>query len=108
MSDPAPDTRPRLRKPVAWLLGRDLIASLQGTLLYAAFGSKLDPREWMNAEIIPIEDAGQTGECWFDYIADSGDGMKATYSIAYLCMSNLYVKELLEEMPSKEKKIYCR
>ncbi len=28
---------------------------------------------------------------WFDYLADSGDGQKPTYSIAYLCMSDLWI-----------------
>ncbi|HEX8889805.1 MAG TPA: Yip1 family protein [Pyrinomonadaceae bacterium] len=32
-------------------------------------------------------------EFWFDYIADSGDGQKAVYSIAYLCMSDLALKK---------------
>lgn len=31
-------------------------------------------------------------EFWFDYLADSGDGQKAVYSIAYLCMSDLALK----------------
>lgn len=92
--------RPRLKKPVAWLLGRDLIASLQGTLLYTAFGSKLDPRQWMRAERNLFTIGNQQKEFWFDYIADTGDGMKATYSIAYLSLSNLYVKESVTEMPS--------
>jgi hypothetical protein len=90
----------RLKKPVAWLLGRDLIASLQGTLLYTAFGSKLDPRQWMRAEPIRFKATKEEKEFWFDYIADSGDGMKATYSIAYLSLSNLYINELIKEMPS--------
>lgn len=93
------------KKPVAWLLGRDLIASLQGTLLYTAFGSKLDPREWMTArELTPKElsfdEVAEQKEFWFDYIADSGDGTKATYGIAYLSLSNLFVDKLLTEMPS--------
>jgi len=88
------------KKPVAWLLGRDLIASLQGTLLYTAFGSKLDPREWMTAREYSFDDEDGEKEFWFDYIADSGDGTKATYSIAYLSLSNLFVEKLLAEMPS--------
>src|SRR5205085_2982984 len=31
------------------------------------------------------------GEFWFDYFADSGDGMTAGYSIAYLCLSDLVI-----------------
>ncbi|HEY8461636.1 MAG TPA: hypothetical protein VIM99_14700 [Blastocatellia bacterium] len=32
----------------------------------------------------------EKGGFWFDYISDTGDGMLATYSIAYLCLSDLY------------------
>lgn len=105
----------RPKPPVAWLLGRDLIASLQGTLLYTAFGSKLDPRLWMKAKVVsftddpPLADVetvrlkqdhsfeSTADEFWFDYIADTGDGTKATYSVAYLALSNLYVKSSFEK-----------
>src|SRR6266576_4461254 len=103
------------RKPVAWLGGRDLLANLKYFLLFAAFKGKLDPRDWMNAEVfpgpLPNEDDKQyerekkyaedfrgsfaglneKEEFWFDYFADSGDGMTAGYAIAYLCMSDLTV-----------------
>jgi len=119
--------------PVAWLLGRQLMASLKWILLYTAFGTKLDARDWMDAKTFPADDqqvadlawermyqregleANQPspadnvevgerfwqdkGEFWFDYISDTGDGMQATYSIAYLCLSKLWVKELWPEMP---------
>ena len=38
--------------PVSWLFGRELIASLKGTLLYTAFKGKLDSRDWMKPSII--------------------------------------------------------
>lgn len=95
-------------KPVAWLGGRDLLANLKYFLLFAAFKGKLDPRDWMMAETFPPkgEDerdrnyfdkfikANSEGEdeFWFDYFADSGDGMTAGYAIAYLCMSDLHAK----------------
>src|SRR5688572_19511504 len=92
-------------RPVAWLLGRQFIGSLKGLLLYTAYGKKLDPRDWMQAGVISFspEDAeGRRaaddfwraegrGGFWFDYISDTGDGMRATYSLAYLCLSDLYV-----------------
>src|SRR5688572_21416056 len=121
--------------PVAWLLGRQLMASLKWILLYTAFGTKLDARDWMDAKVFPAEDQQQAdhawktmyqregadatqphgatgdgagekfwqnkGEFWFDYISDTGDGMRATYSIAYLCLSNLWVKELWEHRPDE-------
>lgn len=77
-------------KPVAWLFGRQLIASLKEIALYAAFKGKLDPRDWMNSEILAFETYPETPEeFWLDYISDSGDGQKAVYSLAYLCLSSL-------------------
>lgn len=145
-------------KPVRWLFGRQFMGSLKGLLLYTAYGSKLDPRDWMRANVFPplAEDAerywrnearkssvasvraqagysqvvrsatvaaatttpqsaqgappsavapdivsapqterdsdgGQPKEFWFDYLSDTGDGMRAGYSIAYLCLSDLLV-----------------
>jgi len=102
----------RFEKPVAWLFGRQLLRSLRGILLYSAFGGKLDPRDWMTATPASLdpEDAGdlvpglnraelsarieEEGGFWFDYLSDTGDGMRATYSIAYLCLSDLAVPSL--------------
>ncbi|OLE53238.1 MAG: hypothetical protein AUG51_14190 [Acidobacteria bacterium 13_1_20CM_3_53_8] len=112
---PKPDPKD-FEPPVAWLFGRQLIANLKWILLYTAFKGKLDARDWMKANIIPHarssneieefwrgshEDSRAEGnglheseeEFWFDYIADSGDGQRAVYSIAYLCMSDLAVKK---------------
>lgn len=106
-----PEKRKYLR-PVAWLGGRDLLANLKYFLLFAAFKGKLDPRDWMNAEIFPREPTTndwekeylhqfnnsfanlkeEKQEFWFDYFADCGDGMTAGYAIAYLCMSDLHVR----------------
>src|SRR4051812_46831614 len=33
--------------PVRWLLGRDLLAQASSILLYSAFGTELDHRDWM-------------------------------------------------------------
>lgn len=126
-----------LEEPVGWLLGPQLIASLKWILLYSAFGSKLDPRDWMQAQPFPAgskseaenswrervqsqtgnqmrEQSGdgkslsaeqkkdfweERGEFWFDYIADTGDGQKATYSIAYLCLNTLWAKKLWRAKP---------
>jgi hypothetical protein len=99
----------KLEGPVAWLLGSQLIRSVKGILLYSAYGKKLDPRDWMTAKPAsfdpedPRELAGgvdraqlaarleRQGGFWFDYISDTGDGEFATYSIAYLCQSDLAV-----------------
>ncbi len=110
---PDPDD---FEKPVAWLFGRELIANLKWVLLYTAFKGKLDARDWMNAAVIPASDslakvdefwrlwndgwtaeedgkADSEKEFWFDYISDTGDGQKAVYSIAYLCLSDFAVSK---------------
>src|SRR6185369_10997882 len=100
----------KYKKPVAWLGGRDLLANLKKFLLFASFKGKLDPRDWMHAEVFPFKPTNdrdkayinefhnsfsgllQKGEFWFDYFADAGDGMTAGYAIAYLCMSDLIAR----------------
>src|ERR671913_62039 len=62
-------------KPVAWLLGRQLLNSFKGALLYSALGSKLDARDWMAAEVLDFAGDGGEGEFWFDYLSDTGDGV---------------------------------
>jgi len=88
---PQPDD---FERPVAWLFGRQFIATLKYVLLYMAFKGKLDSRDWMKAEVADIEQLLQIKteslkEFWWDYISDSGDGQKAVYSISCLCMSDL-------------------
>ncbi len=105
-----PKTESGFERPVAWLLGRQLIANLKYIAMYAAFKGKLDARDWMSTRVysftgragtrepaeIDIEPINHTShaaedEFWFDYLADSGDGQMAVYSIAYVCMSNLWI-----------------
>jgi len=78
-------------KPVAWLLGKQLLGGIKGMLLYTAYGAKLDPRDWMTAKPEPFDAEGKD-EFWFDYLSDAGDGSKAMYSIAYLALSPLWTK----------------
>lgn len=85
--------RSKPKPPVAWLFGRGLISSLKGTLLYTAFGNKLDPRDWMHPKVISFAENFEGDDFWFDYISDTGDGQKATYSIAYLTQSYLWVDD---------------
>lgn len=87
------DPRPRIfEKPVAWLLGQQLLGGIKGMLLYAAYGAKLDPRDWMapKERDFATPQAEAKGEFWFDYMADVGDGTKAMYGTAYLALSNLW------------------
>lgn len=103
----------KLEGPVAWLLGAQLLRSIKGILLYSAYGKKLDPRDWMTAKLASFDPQDppeqlndgldpatlaarleRNGGFWFDYISDTGDGEFATYSIAYLCQSDLAVPTL--------------
>ncbi|HZB44154.1 MAG TPA: hypothetical protein VE360_02865, partial [Pyrinomonadaceae bacterium] len=92
-SDIPPVEKRTYEKPVAWLLGRQLLNSFKGALLYSALGSKLDARDWMAAEVLDFAGDGGEGEFWFDYLSDTGDGVTAVYSLAYLSMSDLWVKK---------------
>jgi hypothetical protein len=92
------------KEPVAWLFGRELLSQLKWILLYTVAGSRFDPRQWMQANVYDYlkgkrEDEVIGDEFWFDYLSDTGDGMKATYSIAYLCLSDLYVEDLSTDQP---------
>jgi hypothetical protein len=90
----APPNEPReFSTPVAWLFGRALIASLKSIALYTAYGDKLDHKDWMTPNQLRLADETlEDGAFWFDYLADSGDGQMATYSIAYLCLSELWAQ----------------
>lgn len=89
------------KKPVSWLGGRDLLTSLKSIISSTLNGEKQDSRDWMFAETIPItrSDSKKQESYWFDYIADTGDGMSAVYNVAYLCMSDLWLKS---EVPGKD------
>ena len=96
---PKPNRLKAFKGPVRWLLGPQLIASLKRTALYVAYKGKLDPRDWMRASLIRLDqlerfntsEQSSADEYWFDYLADAGDGQLAMYSIAYLCLDDLWV-----------------
>ncbi len=81
------------KPPVGWLAGRELLAALKRISSYVFMGDKQDPKDWMYARPItpPNKNKGSKESYWFDYIADTGDGMKAVYTIAYLSMSDLWI-----------------
>ena len=79
--------------PVAWLLGQQLLAGMKWIALYSSYGEKLDARDWMRAEPVKRFKSVKGDEFWFDYIADSGDGQKAVYNIAYLCQGDLWLPQ---------------
>ncbi|SDY77830.1 hypothetical protein [Nitrosomonas sp. Nm58] len=84
------------KRPVSWLMGRELLAGLKYITAYIFMGDKQDPRDWMYAKTItpPRCNNGDQESYWFDYIADTGDGMRAVYNIAYLCMSDVWIKNI--------------
>ena len=87
------------RKPVSWLdplgLARTGVMAVEAAL-FGAFADRreviaaLSPDAATRAE--PALDYSERDEVWFDYIADTGDGWNATYSIACLsCADTLTV-----------------
>jgi hypothetical protein len=100
-----PPAKPaRFEQPVTWLLGSDLLRHIGWIVLNSFFGRRLGGLDWMHAEplitekdrfeqAIAAETAPGKDEFWFDYIADSGDSQEATYSVAYLCLSDLWVDD---------------
>ncbi len=80
-----------MRPPVGWLLDRQLVTNLREILIFSAFGTRIDPRIWMVGREYDCTRDFEGDEIWFDYMSDSGDGMRATYSIAYLVYSELFV-----------------
>ncbi len=83
-------TERRLGGPVGWLLDRQLMTNLREIFLYSAFGTRIDPRNWMMAREVDLTDGFEGEELWFDYLSDTGDGMRATYSMAYLAYSDVW------------------
>ena len=79
-----------LRGPVGWLLDRQLLINLREIFLYSAFGTRIDPRNWMTGREIDLSDDFVGDELWFDYLSDTGDSMVATYSMAYLAYSDIW------------------
>lgn len=97
------------KPPVSWLLGRQLVAGLRWIAIYSLYGSKFDPKDWMHTKVDETHaKKGRDGTFWFDYIADSGDGQKAVYNVAHLCMSDLYLNANSKEISLAEKKGYDR
>lgn len=77
---PPPGSPPprHFERPVSWLLGRQMMGSIKGTLLYTAFGSKLDPRDWMQARAFPFKEKAAALKFWKTLA--SGDAKPATCS----------------------------
>ncbi|MBP6843190.1 MAG: hypothetical protein KA201_05575 [Kofleriaceae bacterium] len=97
-----------LLPPVRWLFAPDLIAYGKKIALHAFYGGELDPRDWMriadghghvedasaeagrerDLRVAAIEPPA-SGELWFDYLADTGDGGAAMFTTALCCGGDL-------------------
>ncbi|SCL24516.1 metallophosphoesterase [Micromonospora inyonensis] len=77
---------------VRWLRPHELTRTGTRALLASIFGQYADKREAQQGAAFdqPVfrHDQG-TGDFWFDYVADLGDGFDATYSVASLIASDL-------------------
>jgi hypothetical protein len=96
------------RAPVRWyspfVLGR---AALQ-VMMASAFGRYLDKRE-LQAVLSqePFEDVSGREDAWIDFVADTGDGFDATYTIAYLVgRSELEVDGLASPLPRADALVF--
>ncbi len=62
---PKPDNvNVEFKKPVSWLVGRDLIAGLKWIALYTAFKGKLDPRDWMKPQVFRYKEPATALNFW--------------------------------------------
>jgi hypothetical protein len=86
---PKPHSVSGFKAPVRWLLSSRLLGSLRKIALYSFSKRDLDIRDWMQPAV-DLSFAQETGDFWFDYIADTGDAQLGVYNLAYLCLSDLH------------------
>src|SRR6187431_2660609 len=68
---------------VGWYDPRQLFITGIKTVISSVFGSYSDKREIQAAlSKIEINDYSQENEVWIDYLSDTGDGFKTTFSMA--------------------------
>ncbi len=89
------------QRPVKWFDPRVLAKSGLRVGASAALGEFLDKRELQRSRQQGYFDHFSAAEdLWFDFIADTGDGFDATYTIAWLAsQAKLTVAGCLEELP---------
>jgi MFS family permease len=78
--------------PVAWGFSRNFLEGLGRTLFFDLFPDRMDPRDWMGASRLAFHPNGEETEFWFDYLADTGDSQRATYSLFYMLHGALFVE----------------
>jgi hypothetical protein len=74
----------RPQKAVRWLAPKVLITTGAQSLVAEIFGSYADKRELQGSLPATVHDHGDHEELWLDFVADTGDGFDATYSVASL------------------------
>ena len=97
----AADLRFIRQRPVSWFSPAVLSRSAQRVVISSALGEFLDKRELQQAVPARVPTASTAGDdVWFDYIADTGDGFDATYSIAWLAgQPTLAVEGVADPLP---------
>ena len=59
-----PQTRGEFKRPVSWLVGRDLLNGLKWIALFTLFKGKLDPRDWMKPRVLHRVDKESSDSFW--------------------------------------------
>jgi hypothetical protein len=72
----------RPQKAVRWLAPKVLITTGAQSLVAEIFGSYADKRELQGSLPATVHDHSAHDELWLDFVADTGDGFDATYSVA--------------------------
>lgn len=89
-------------KPVDWLDPLLLVKTGIATVISSIFGNYTDKREIQVAlnHDCDERDYSAEEELWFDYVADTGDGFDATYTMAYtLAQKELQIEGLEQPLP---------
>ncbi len=84
MNDTGNCNKSKFKPPVAWLLGRELLAGLKLIAAYTFMGDKQDPKDWMKAEVIqgPQKDPG------INLIASKLNNFQTIMKFALGCIRN--------------------
>jgi hypothetical protein len=86
---------PRERVPVAWYAPPVLLQAGEELMQSQRFQHNLDRRESFSPVLGPIDlSARDAGELWIDFIADTGDGGNATFTVASAALAaNLSLRD---------------
>jgi hypothetical protein len=88
---------------VRWLDPHQLVDTAARVLLSGLFSSYADNRELQAMVPAEVPDRSDSGDLWFDYVADLGDGWNSTYSVARLLAAPELKLELEGEVHATER-----